>query len=131
MNTDAGFKPEIFRKNNPIIIAANRMSAKIIGVRLKYDALGYLAGTVLARKTATGLYEKYNDGGSGGTEVAKGILLDESPAEDQSAASGAVVRMLYAGTVFKAALTGYDAAALVDFKGREVVDGKGTELLSF
>lgn len=131
MNTDAGFKSEIFRKNNPIIIAANRMLARISGVRLKYDSGGYLAGTVLARKTSTGIYEKYNDSASGGVEVAKGILLDELPADEMLAASGGLGRLLYGGDVFKSALTGLDAAAETDLKARSIIDGSGTEILSF
>lgn len=130
MNTDAGFKSEILRKDNPIIIAANRHLAKIAGIRLAYNADGYPAGQVLARNSVTGLYAKYDDAASA-VATAKGVLLDELKAEDMTSASGAVSRLLYGGEVFKDKLTGLDANGETDLSAKTIVDGSGTSILSF
>lgn len=131
MNTDAKFSGQIFRKDNPIIIAANRHLAILHGVRLAYSATGYSAGQVLARNSVNGLYAQYDDGGASGLDTAKAILLEGLQAEDMVAASGAVVPALFGGEVFESKLVGLDANAKTDLGSKTIIDGSGTQILKF
>ena len=76
-------------------------------------------GTVLGKITASGKYKAYTNANSDGSEVAKLIL-----AEDVDATSADVNAVAYASGHFNsAALTGYDAAAGVDFEGTAIFIG--------
>jgi len=84
----------------------------------------YAKGTVLAQNTSTLKYAAYDDEGSTGLEVAKGILqygvlvsnglvtFGESTASETSAP------MYTAGTFYVPELTGLDANGLADLQGR-------------
>lgn len=131
----ASFNGSIFSKDFPIIIATNRSSAILLPVRLKYDSDGYLAGTVLARLSADGMYVKYDDNGSGGEEVAKAVLFEAHPVEDfdLANASGSTMAVgIFGGcTVFYDKLVGIDANAITDLKGTEITDATGVVTLKF
>jgi len=77
-------------------------------------------GTVLGKITASGEYGAYNDANVDGTETAKLILAEDA----DDATSAAVKSIAYASGHFnQAALTGYDAAAGVDFEGTPIFIG--------
>lgn len=128
-NIDAGFKPEIFRKNHPVILACNRHQALLLPVRLRYQSGGYLAGQVLARNTVDGLFQPYVDGAASGTGDAAGILHDDidMPTADESQTAIGI----FGGQVYESKLTGLDAAAKVDLKSRSITDAEGTTILKF
>lgn len=125
---DAQVNNQIFRKDQPMILACNRHLAWIAPVRMAYAAGGYPAGQVVGRITANGLYAAYNDSNSDGTQTAVGVLFaDCTPASGDTEAS----RCIMGGKVFQAKLTGLDAAAIVDLKGRSIIDALGVQILSF
>jgi len=134
-NIDAGFKGEITRYDQPLVIASNRASAILLGVRLRWQAGGYPSGTVLARNTTDGLYQAYASGGASGTGTAACILWTGRKPEDfdgTAATSSTVSQGIFGGcTVYKDRLTGYDAAALTALKGTEIIDASGTSLIKF
>lgn len=127
-----GYK-QIFNRDYPIIIATNRSSAVLLPVRVGYDAAGYNAGQVLARKTSDGLFYKYNDAGAGGLEVAAAILFEPLDVVEFGGVSGscAAVGIFGGCTVYKGKLTGYNAAAGVDLGAREITDATGVTVLKF
>jgi len=130
-NLDAKVKTQIFRKDFPIILATNRHLATILGVRLVYDADGYLAGTVLARRT-DGLYAAYDDGGSSGLDTARGILFEDVAPEEFVATTGtAVARSIFGGEVFKDKLIGLDANGETDLGARTIIDASSVSILKF
>ncbi len=71
------------------------------------------AGTVLARKTADKKYYVYNNSGSGGLEVARGILRR---GVDTGAAGAAdqLGNIVIAGILKNSLLSGADSSALTD-----------------
>ena len=76
------------------------------------------AGTVIARQTASKKYVVYNNAGSGGAEVADGIL-----AEAVDTASGDKLGNVYFGGAFKLdKLTGLDSNAIADLNGYSDAD---------
>lgn len=83
---------------------------------------GYIpAGTALA-KHSSGLYVPYNNGGSSGAEICKGLLAEDKPIRPGSTADVGAA-MLEDGLIIKAKLpfqsgTGYiDSAAITDLAG--------------
>lgn len=132
---DANFNGNIFQFNQPLVIAMNRSSAVLIGLRLRYDGDGYPAGQVLARNTTDGWYQKYDSGGSSGTDTAACILFEAHPAEDfdstASTGSTAAVGIFGGCAVYKDRLADYDADVLTDIKGRIVIGANGDELILF
>lgn len=71
------------------------------------------AGTVLARKTSDKKYYVYNNSGSGGLEVARGVL--RRAADTGSAGSADQLgNILIAGILKYSALSGSDSGALTD-----------------
>lgn len=132
---DVKFDGSIFRKDHPIIIATNRNSALLLPVRLRYNSSGYAAGVLISRNTTDGFYDKYVDGAASGLGTANAILFEDHGVEDfdSTASTGSTAAAAIFGgcTVFKDKLTGYDAAALVDLKGREITDATGTNLVVF
>lgn len=131
----ANFNPNIFHKDNPIIIATNRASAILNPVRLRYNASGYPAGTVLARNTTDGLFERYDDGASSGLNTASCILFEGHPVEDFDG-TGATGSCMAAGifggcTVFEDKLLGLDANAKTDLGAKTIIDATGVKTLKF
>ena len=82
------------------------------------------AGTVLARKTSDKKYYVYNNGGSGGLEVARGVLRK---AADTGAAGSAdqLANILIRGVLKLDLVSGADSAAIVDL-GARVDDTRNT-----
>lgn len=71
-------------------------------------------GTVLARRTSDKLYVVYNNAGSGGAEVAAGILrrgVDTTAGPVQA-------NMVIAGIVKNSLVSGADSAAITDLNAR-------------
>lgn len=134
-STDANFKGSIFRYDQPLVIAMNRQSAYMVGLRLKYQSGGYAAGTVLARNTDDGLYQAFDNGGASGIDTATCILFEAHPAEDfdgTAATSTTTAVGIFGGcAVYKDKLTGYDSSILTDLKGRLIKGATGDDLLLF
>lgn len=132
---DVNFNGSIFRKNFPMVIATNRASAVLLPVRVRYQANGYIAGTVLARNTTDGWYQAYNDGGSSGINTARCVLFESLEAQDfdgtASTSSTTAVGIFGGCTVYKDKLVGYDAAAGVDLSVKEIIDATGVTTLKF
>lgn len=125
---DAAVSTEIFRKDQPLILACNRHQALIRPVRLAYVSGGYPAGQVLARNTVTGFFEKYNDAGASGLNTAAAVLLDAcEPASGDTELTTAIFK----GHVYESKLTGLDANAKTDLGARSITDASGVAILSF
>lgn len=74
-----------------------------------------VAGTVLAKVSATGRFKAYSDTGSGGVEVALGILNETVDLQYVGSTLQHVQSYMgCAGTCYTAACTGLDAAAIAD-----------------
>ena len=124
---------EIFRKNNPMVLAMNRHQATIIGALFSYDAAGYAAGTVVARNSVSGLYCAYNDSiAASGVDTAVGVLFNDIDVTDFATANSVVLQnVIVGGKVFYAKLTGIDANAITDLKARNVTDATGDVIMMF
>lgn len=131
----ADFNPNVFSRDYPMVIATNRSSAILNPVRLRYDADGYKAGTVLARNTTDGLFQKYNDAGASGINTASCVLFEPvGPTEyDGPAATGSAMAVgIFGGcTLFKDKLVGLDANAITDLGARTIIDATGVTTLKF
>lgn len=132
---DLKFDSEIFRKDNPMVIATNRSSAIILPVRLRYNASGYTAGQTLARNTSDDWFQKYESGGSSGIDTASCILFESVKAADfdaENSTGSTTARGIFGGcTVYKDKLIDWDSDAKTDVNGREITDATGTTLVSF
>jgi hypothetical protein len=130
--TDIKFSSEIFRKDNPMIIAKRRELADIGSVRLAYDADGYEAGRVVARNSTSGLYQKYVDGSASGLGTAAAVMF-EAVAAGEFASSGDTLlsRGIFKGFLYKDKLVGLDAAGETDLKARTIVEADGVNVLEF
>ena len=119
---DVKFKGSIFHKDFPMVIATNRASAVLLPVRLRYQANGYVAGTLLARNTTDGWFQAYNDGGSSGINTASCVLFESIAPEDFDGAnatgSTTAVGIFGGCTLYQNKLVGYDANGLTDLGGR-------------
>ena len=131
----ASFNGNIFSYDQPLIIAMNRQSAVLGGVRLRYQSGGYLSGTVLARNSIDGLYEAYDSGGSSGTDTAAAILYEghtEADFDGTAATSSTVATGIFGGcAVYKDKMIGYDSSVLTDLNARLIVVNYDVELMSF
>jgi hypothetical protein len=138
---DANFNPQIFRKDNPIILAMRRDLASFIGVRLVYNAAGYLPGQVIARTTSTGLFSKYS-AVSGGTIDTVCVLFDQCSADDQAAvespagtttgiSGSSLVRAIAAGYVYTGSLIDYSSGAKTALGSADLVDSGGNAITKF
>lgn len=131
----ADFNGSIFAKDFPIIIATNRASAILNPVRLRYNADGYAAGTVLARNTTDGLFQAYDDGASSGLNTASCVLFEPHGAEDfdSTASTGSCMAVgIFGGcTLFEAKLVGLDANAKTDLGAKSIIDATGVTTLKF
>lgn len=72
------------------------------------------AGTVLARQTSTKKYVLYDNGGSGGAEIAVGILAERTDTTDGDCAGN----MIIGGILKYSHLSGLDSAGITDLNGR-------------
>lgn len=77
-------------------------------------------GQVIARLTATGLYEAYNNAGSGGVEVASGILAEAVDTTSAGTNRATEAAMYVGGNFVESRLTGLDSNAITDLNGRSV-----------
>lgn len=85
------------------------------GVTIKSGQGVIEAGTLLARETSSKKYVVYNNGGSGGAEVAKGVLRQSVDTADGDAMGNLVV----SGILKDSLLTGVDSGALADLNARQ------------
>lgn len=132
---DPNFKSSIHRYDQKLVIAGNRHTAIILPVRLKYQADGYEAGTLLARNTTDGLYQAYNDAGSSGINTAACVLLEAFAEEDfsgeESTDSTLATAVFGSCVLYKNNLVGYDANGLTDLKGTLITLPDSTVLMKF
>lgn len=126
---DANVNTQIFRKDNPIILACRRDLAQISPVRLALDASGYKAGQVLARKSSDGLFYKYS--AASGTSAATCVLFENVSADDQPATGAALARAVFTGLVMTDKLLDYSAQAKTDLKSRDYTDASSTNVTLF
>ena len=113
--------------NTPDEILASGDGIVTLGVTVK-SGENLVKGTVVARDSVSGKYVAYAPAGSYSSDVAVGILsekIDASLADQQAV-------IYIAGVFVVGKLTGYDAAALVDFLGRRIGTGSGsTDIIIF
>lgn len=100
------------------------------GVTLKSGQGVLVAGTVLARETASKKYVKYNAGGGGGTNVAVGILRKSVDTGSDAAAPSYLANIIISGILklvkVSSANAGGDTAVLAAFTGSRKSDVLGT-----
>lgn len=125
---DANFNSEIFRKDHPMIIAANRHLASIKAARLEYLADGYAAGQVIARDQSDGLFKKFS-AVSGGSFDTVSVLFEDIRAN--SATGDVLARAVVGGEVYEGKLLDLNASARTEMGAKSVVDASGTEILKF
>lgn len=132
MNIDAKVDNEIFRKDHPMILAANRHLTSIKSARLAYDSGGYVAGQVLGKNSVSSEFADYADAGASGLDTAVGILLEDVPVEAFPSTTGsAMARMVVGGEVFEAKCTTLTSSAKTDLNGRSIVDSSGVTIFKF
>ena len=136
---DANFQSQIFRKDNPIILAMRRDKAQFIGARIAFDGDDYIIGQALVRKPSDGLFYRWS-AASGGSYDTPCVLYDnclgfdfsEDGAPSATGAQGApLVRGLISGTVYTNKLVGSDANFLTALKAVNVVDAGGVAMTKF
>jgi hypothetical protein len=92
------------------------------GCTLK-PAQGWLMkGQLIAKETATGTYVKYNDAGSGGAEICKGILAEDRNTGAAGTTQPVGGNIYLRGTFYRDKLIGLNAAAVADLNAREDTD---------
>lgn len=126
---DATFSTEIFRNDATLVIAKRRDLAALSPVRLALKSGGYKAGTVIARNTATGLFEAFS--AASGSYTAQKILFERVREEELGATGGALARALDAGYVYKDSLTDYDSTAKTHLGAIEQTDATGVTIVKF
>jgi hypothetical protein len=138
---DALFNNQIFRKDNPIILACRRDQAVFMGARVIYDSTGYLPGNCLVRVTSTGLFSKWS-AASGGTYDSPCVMFDQLTNDQETAGftggvstgvSGAsLVRVLTAAKgVYTANLIDYDSNFKTQLKSKDMTDAGGVGITLF
>lgn len=135
---DAKFNGSIFRKDNPLILAARRDQAVFMGVRVVYNAAGYLPGQIIVRKSSDGLFYKFS-AASGGSYDSAMVLFDQATNDDQLAAgeglggvSGAtLLRGLAKALVYTNNLLDYDANSKAALGAKDIVDAGGVAITKF
>lgn len=136
---DALFNSSIFRKDNPIILAARRELAKFIGVRLAYDAAGYKPGQCLVRKVSDGLFYKFS-AASGSTYDSACVLFDQVTVDQEQAngggtqsgvAASTLSRALIGGLVYTGLLLDYDSTMKSALSAKDVTPAGGVQMTSF
>lgn len=100
------------------------------GVTLKAGEGVLVAGTVLARETSTKKFVKYASGGSGGTNVAVGILRKTVDTGTDAAGKSYLGNIIISGILklvkISSANAGGDSAVLSAFTGSRKSDVLGT-----
>ncbi len=127
---DAGINNEVFRNDFSQVIAMKRELATISPVRIKDVSADYKAGQVLAYNTSTGQYEKYAAATSG-TKLAIAVLFETVKSDEFSATGGALARAIFAGHLYKDALTNYDAGSKSQLDAQEYVIASGETIVKF
>ncbi len=131
-NLDAGFNPQIFRKDYPQIIACNVHLATILGVRLAYDAAGYNAGVCLAQNSVSGLFQKYANAGASGTGTAKCFLYAPIDVSEFASPTATVLeRGVFTGELLDASLSGNDSTADTQLGARRFAGSDGITIYKF
>lgn len=138
-NLDAKFQGQIFRKDNPIILACRRDQAVILGVRVAYDSSGFLPGQCIVRKPSDGLFYKWS-AASGGSFDSPMVLFDQCTDSDQLANNNGVttgvsgstlLRGLAKALVYTGNLVDGDAGFKTALKSVDVVDSGGVAITRF
>lgn len=75
-------------------------------------------GTVLAQRTADKLWVKYNNAGSGGADVARGVLRRGVDTGADSSAKVYQGNIVISGILKNALLVGMDSSAIADLNAR-------------
>lgn len=135
---DANFNAQIFRKDNPIILACRRDKAVFMGARLTYDGNDYNPGACLVRVTSTGLFSRWS-AASGGTYDSPCVLFDQVTVSAQQAnqdgSSGAsaatLVRVLMEAIVYTGNLIEGDANFKTAIKSVDRTDSGGVQMTKF
>lgn len=140
---DAFFSGQIFRKDNPIILACRRDQAVFMGVRLVYSAYDYMPGECLVRYSSganAGLFDRWVNA-SGGSYDSPCVLFDQVtyPTEYANSNGGTLTgvsgstlaRAIMKGIVYTSLLVDYDANFLTAIKGVNVYDSNATEMTRF
>jgi hypothetical protein len=131
-NLDAGFNPQIFRKDYPQIIATNIHLATLLGVRLAYNSNGYAAGACLAQNSVSGLFQLYANSGASGTGTAVCFLYAPVDVSDFPSATGTVLeRGVFTGELFSNLLSGNDATADGQLGARRFAGSDGITIYKF
>jgi len=129
---DAGFNPQIFRKDTIQVISTNRQLASLLPIRVVYNSAGYYAGTVLARNTTSGLYQAYVNGGASGTGTAACILNRDINPEDFASSGDTQTSVgVFGEEVFTGVLIGFDGNAQTNLGAKQIVDALGTSIVKF
>lgn len=126
---DATINNEIFRNDFSQVIALRRDLATLSPVRLKVLSSEYKAGQVLCYNSVSGQYEKYST--ASGSYDALCVLFERVRADEQSATGGALARAIFAGHLYKDALTDYDSGAKGDLNASEYVTADGVTIVKF
>jgi hypothetical protein len=102
----------------PIEILFSTVGLQQKGMTIKAGQGKILAGTAMARETATKKWVKYNDAGSGGFEICRGFLRDtvDTGSTGDPEYLGNIVN---AGMLRNSKLVGVDAAAIADLNARQ------------
>jgi hypothetical protein len=138
-NLDAKFSGQIFRKDNPIILACRRDQAVFFGVRVAYDPTGYLPGQCIVRNVGTGLWQKWS-AASGASNDSPYVLFDPCTDSAQLANNGGVtagvsgstlLRGLGKAQVYTNLLVDYDAAFKALIKSIDRQDSGGNLITGF
>jgi Bacteriophage lambda head decoration protein D len=131
-NLDGFFSPQIFRKDYPQIIATNVHLATFLGVRLAYNANGYLVGQCLALNSSTGLFQNYVSSGPNGTGTAVGFLAYAVDVSEFQSTTGTVVQAaVFTGELNNSVLTGNDATADTQLQARRFQGSLGVSIYKF
>lgn len=137
MNLDAKFSGQVFRRDFVEIIAQNRHLATIGPVRLENDVAGYPAGQVLAKRSSgpnSGLFCKYDNAGASGADTAVCVLFQPVNYPEDFSGGGTGTNLsqgVFGGELLQAKLTGLDANAITDLKGRSYTDSSGIQVFKF
>jgi hypothetical protein len=132
----ASFNNQIFRKDYPMVFATNRQNAVMLPVQLAYDSGGYLTGQILALNTTSTLYQKYNSGGSSGTNTAACVLFDPHGTDDFPSTTGTCFAAAIFGggcTLFKTVLVagGYTGTVATQLGMTEITDATGVTVVKY
>jgi hypothetical protein len=137
---DANFNSSIFRKDWPIIIAMRRDLASFIGVRVPFDANGYLPGQVLAYNSSTQLFNKWS--AVSGSLTPSCILYDgcdlqsqqqvaQPPGSTSGVSGSSLLRALAGGFVYTNMLVDYNSTAKSGLGATDLTDSGGNLITKF